>query len=158
MAIRNIIKEGDPMLNKVCRPVEKFDGRLAQLIDDMAETMKEANGVGLAAPQVGVLRRVVVIDVGDDHGLIELVNPEIVEHSGEQECVEGCLSSPGQYGITKRPAKVKVRGFSRSGEPVEVDGEELLATACCHEIDHLNGILFKTHVLRMLDPDEVGGK
>ena len=158
MAIRNIIKEGDPVLYKVCRPVEKFDGRLAQLIDDMAETMREANGVGLAGPQVGILRRVVGVDVGGRHGLDELVKPELVEQSGEQECTEGCLSSPGQYGITKRPAKVKVRAFNRRGEVVEVEGEGLLATACCHEIDHLNGILFKSHVIRMLDPKELDGE
>lgn len=156
MAIRNIIKEGDEILNKVCRPVEKFDEKLAVLLDDMAETMAQADGCGLAAPQVGILRRVVVIDVGD--GVIELVNPEFLEQIGEQECVEGCLSSPGQYGITKRPQKVKVRAQNRKGEYFELEGEELLATACCHEIDHLNGILFKSHVIRMLDPDELEKK
>lgn len=153
MAIRNILKEGDETLLKVCRPVEKFDARLAELLEDMAETMHGADGVGLAAPQVGVLRRVVVIDVGE--GVIEFVNPVIIEREGEQECVEGCLSSPGQYGITKRPAKVKVRAQNRKGEFFEIEGEELLATACCHELDHLDGILFKTHVIRMLDPEEL---
>ncbi len=153
MAIRNILKEGDETLLKVCRPVEKFDARLAELLEDMAETMRGADGVGLAAPQVGVLRRVVVIDVGE--GVIEFVNPVIIEREGEQECVEGCLSSPGQYGITKRPAKVKVRAQNRKGEFFEIEGEELLATACCHELDHLDGILFKTHVIRMLDPEEL---
>ena len=156
MAIRNILKEGDETLLKVCRPVEKFDARLAELLGDMAETMHSADGVGLAAPQVGILRRVVVIDVGD--GVIELVNPVILEKKGEQECVEGCLSSPGQYGITKRPAKVKVRAHDRKGKFFEIEGEELLATACCHELDHLDGILFKTHVIRMLDPEELEKK
>ena len=156
MAIRNILKEGDETLLKVCRPVEKFDARLAELLGDMAETMHSADGVGLAAPQVGILRRVVVIDVGD--GVIELVNPVILEKKGEQECVEGCLSSPGQYGITKRPAKVKVRAQDRKGKFFEIEGEELLATACCHELDHLDGILFKTHVIRMLDPEELEKK
>lgn len=152
MAIRNIVKDGDEILTKVCRPVEKFDDRLATLIDDMIETMHDANGVGLAAPQVGILRRVVVIDVGE--GPIELVNPEFLLQEGEQECVEGCLSFPGEYGITKRPLKVKVRAQDRTGAFHEIDGEELLATACCHEIDHLNGIVFKSHVVRMLDPSE----
>ena len=156
MAIRNILKEGDETLLKVCRPVEKFDARLAELLGDMAETMHSADGVGLAAPQVGILRRVVVIDVGD--GVIELVNPVILEKKGEQECVEGCLSSPGQYGITKRPAKVKVRAQDRKGKFFEIEGEALLATACCHELDHLDGILFKTHVIRMLDPEELEKK
>ncbi len=153
MAIRNIVKEGDETLTKVCRPVDKFDAKLAVLLEDMAETMRSANGVGLAAPQVGILRRVVVIDVGE--GLIELVNPVIIEKKGEQECVEGCLSCPGEYGTTKRPAKVKVRAQDRNGKFFEMSGEELLATAFCHELDHLDGILFKKHVIRMLEPDEL---
>lgn len=153
MAIRNIIKEGDPFLNKVSRPVEKFDKKLGQLLDDMAETMEEADGVGLAAPQVGILRRVIVIDIGE--GPVDLVNPEFLEQSGEQECVEGCLSSPGQYGITKRPMHVKVRAQNRDGEFFELEGEGLLATVCCHEVDHLDGILFKSHVIHMLDQEEL---
>lgn len=153
MAIRNIIKEGDPFLNKTCREVDKFDKKLSILIDDMAETMEKADGVGLAAIQVGVLKRVIVIDIGE--GPIELVNPVFLEQSGEQECVEGCLSSPGQYGITKRPMHVKVRAQNRKGEFFEIEGEELLATVCCHEIDHLNGILFKSHVIRMLDKEDL---
>ncbi|NLJ30022.1 MAG: peptide deformylase [Clostridiales bacterium] len=153
MAIRNIIKVGDPILNKVCRPVEKFDKRLAQLLDDMAETMKESDGVGLAAPQVGILRRAVVIDIGE--GPVALVNPVFLEQSGEQECVEGCLSLPGQYGITKRPKHVKVRAQNRSGEFFEIEGEDLLSTVCCHETDHLNGIIFTSHVIRMLDREEL---
>ena len=152
MAIRNIVKDGDEILTKVCRPVEKFDDRLATLIDDMIETLHDANGVGLAAPQVGILRRVVVIDIGD--GPMELVNPEFLLQEGEQECGEGCLSFPGHWGVTKRPAKVKVRAQDRTGKFYEMEGEELLATACCHEIDHLNGVIFKSHVIRMLDPSE----
>ncbi|MDF2631538.1 MAG: def [Caproiciproducens sp.] len=153
MAIRNIIKEGDPFLNKICHPVTKFDDKLGILLDDMYETMHSADGVGLAAPQVGILRRVVVIDIGD--GPIELINPVFLEQSGEQECVEGCLSSPGQYGITKRPMHVKIRAQNRKGEFFELEGEELLSTVCCHEIDHLDGILFKSHVIHMLDQEEL---
>ncbi len=153
MAIRNIIKEGDPFLNKICHPVTKFDDKLGVLLDDMYETMHSADGVGLAAPQVGILRRAVVIDVGD--GPIELINPVFLEQSGEQECVEGCLSSPGQYGITKRPMHVKIRAQNRKGEFFELEGEELLSTVCCHEVDHLDGILFKSHVIHMLDQEEL---
>lgn len=153
MAIRNIVKDGDPILKKKCRPVEKFDKKLAILLDDMAETMHQANGVGLAAPQVGMLRRVVVIDVGE--GVIELVNPKIVAYSGEQEGVEGCLSFPGEWGLAKRPNYVKVRAQDRNGDEFEIDGEELLARAFCHEIDHLNGVVFKDVADRMLTPAEI---
>ena len=152
MAIRNIVKEGDEILTKICRPVEKFDKRLGILLDDMAETMKD-DGVGLAAPQVGILRRAVVIDVGE--GPIELINPVILEQSGEQEGAEGCLSCPGQYGIVIRPMNVKVRAQNRKGEFFEIEGEELLARAFCHEIDHLDGILFKKHVIRMLTDEDL---
>lgn len=155
MAIRNVILEGDPVLTKKCRPVEKFDAKLAQLIDDMIETMHLKNGVGLAAPQVGILKRVVVIQVDPEGKIFELVNPEIVESSGVQEEVEGCLSCPGEFGITRRPMKVKVRAQDRFGQEHVYEGEALLAKAFCHEIDHLNGILFKTHVIRMLDKDEL---
>ncbi len=153
MAIRNVVKEGDSVLTKKCRPVEKFDAKLAELLDDMADTMHKYNGVGLAAPQVGMLRRVVVIDVGE--GVIELVNPRIIAFSGEQESVEGCLSCPGEWGITKRPDYVKVRAQDRNGEEFESEGRELLAKAFCHEIDHLNGIIFKQKVERMLTPKEI---
>ena len=153
MAIRNIVKDGDPILKKKCRPVEKFDKKLAILLDDMAETMHQANGVGLAAPQVGMLRRVVVIDVGE--GVIELVNPKIVAYSGEQEGVEGCLSFPGEWGLAKRPNYVKVRAQDRNGDEFEIDGEELLARAFCHEIDHLNGVVFKDVADRMLTAAEI---
>ncbi|MED9970970.1 MAG: peptide deformylase [Ruminococcus sp.] len=153
MALRNIVKEGDEILNKKCRPVQKFDKKLAVLLDDMAETMRAANGVGLAAPQVGILRRVVVIDVGE--GLIELVNPKIIAFSGEQEGSEGCLSFPGQWGIVKRPNYVKVKAQNRSGEEFTVEGRELLARAFCHELDHLDGIVFKSICERMLLPEEI---
>lgn len=153
MAIRNIVKTGDPVLTKVCRPVERFDAKLHQLLDDMYETMVAANGVGLAAPQVGLLRRLCVIDVGD--GPIELINPVILETSGTQNDAEGCLSFPGEFGMVERPNFVKVRAQDRNGEWYEMEGEELLARAFCHEIDHLDGVLFVTKVSRMLDPEEL---
>lgn len=155
MAIRNILtedKDGD-FLHKKCRTVEKFDKRLAVLLDDMAETLHKANGVGLAAIQVGVLRRAVVIDIGQ--GVMELVNPVVVEQSGEQESMEGCLSIPGKWGMTKRPKHVKVRAQDRNGKAFEYEGDDLLATASCHEIDHLDGILFLSHVTRMLTEEEL---
>ncbi|MCI8500800.1 MAG: peptide deformylase [Oscillospiraceae bacterium] len=140
MAIRNIVTKEDEILKKKCRPVEKFDERLWELLDDMAETMYQNDGVGLAAPQVGILRRVVVIDAGE--GLIELVNPVIVSSSGRQEEYEGCLSCPGEYGLTKRPKKVTVKAQDRHGKTFTREGEDLLARAFCHELDHLEGILF----------------
>ena len=144
MAIRNILIEGESALYKKCRVVENFDERLSVLIDDMIETMKRAGGVGLAAPQVGILKRVVVIDVGD--GMIELVNPEIISASGEQREEEGCLSCPGQYGITIRPMFVTVKAKNRKGEEVQYSGKALKARAFCHEIDHLDGVLFKSRL------------
>ena len=146
MAIRNIVKDGDPVLRKICRSVISFDEKLATLIDDMLDTMYEANGVGLAAPQVGILRRICVIDVGN--GPIELVNPAIISEEGEQIGDEGCLSIPGQSGSVKRPLRVKVKAQDRNGKTFEVSGEGLLARAFCHEIDHLNGILYKDKVIR----------
>lgn len=145
MALRNIVKVGDPILGKKCREVEKFDEKLATLIDDMFETMYDANGVGLAGPQVGQLKRVVVIDVGD--GPIELVNPEITMAKGEQIESEGCLSLPGKYGLCKRPAKVQVKAQDRNGKWQVFTGEELKARCFCHEIDHLDGILFTSKVI-----------
>lgn len=153
MAIRNIVKDGDSILLKKCRPVEKFNEKLWVLLDDMAETMHAANGVGLAGPQVGLLRRVVVIDVGE--GVIELINPKIVAYSGEQDGPEGCLSFPGEYGMVKRPNYVKVRAQDRNGKEFEIDGRELLARAFCHELDHLDGVVFTSRVSRMLGPDEL---
>ena len=153
MAIREILREDDPVLRKVCHKVEKFDRRLWSLLDDMAETMYEANGVGLAAPQVGICRRVVVIDVGN--GRIELINPEIIRTCGRIEGPEGCLSSPGEYGIVPRPEKARVRAQNRDGEWFEMSGEGLLARAFCHELDHLDGKLFKDLALRMMYPEEL---
>lgn len=146
MAVRNIVEKGDPILRKISRSVLNFDEKLATLIDDMIETMHNADGVGLAAPQVGILRRICVIDVGD--GPIELVNPVIVKEEGEQVGSEGCLSVPGQSGIVKRPMKVTVKAQDRKGNTFEISGEELLARAFCHEIDHLNGILYVDKVIR----------
>lgn len=155
MAIRNIVLEGDPILSKKCRVIENFDERLAQLIDDMIETMRLNNGVGLAAPQLGMLKRVVVVQVDRDEPAIELVNPEIIEAEGTQEEAEGCLSCPGEYGITKRPMRVKVKALDRLGKEHIYEGEALLARAFCHEIDHLDGILFKSHVVQMLDVSDL---
>ena len=157
MAKLQIVKEGDPVLRKVSRPVTEITPRILTLLDDMAETMRAANGCGLAAVQVGVLRRVVVIET-EESGLIELINPEIIAESGVQEEGEGCLSVPGKWGITRRPAKVKVRAMDRHGKIVEYKGSDLLARAFCHEIDHLDGELFidPKHLVRYLDPDEVG--
>ena len=154
MALRNIVTVGDPVLTKKCRPVVKFDDRLAQLIDDMKETMRNANGVGLAAPQVGVLRRLVVVDVGDE--IVELVNPEIVSKSEEvQTGVEGCLSLPGEYGVVTRPMYVTVRAQDRNGDWYEYDGEELVARCFCHEIDHLDGYMYTEIAEKMLTPEEL---
>lgn len=132
--------ERDEVLRKKARPVERIDDRILTLLDDMAETMYNAEGVGLAAPQVGILRRVVVIDVGE--GIIELINPEIIEQEGEQVAIEGCLSIPGLSGMVKRPARVVVSALNRHGERIEIEGIDLLARALCHEIDHLDGILY----------------
>lgn len=145
MALRNIVKLGDPILNKTSRKVEKFDDKLAALIDDMLETMYSANGVGLAAVQVGILKRVVVIDIGE--GPMELVNPEITMKDGEQQESEGCLSLPGKYGVTSRPQKVQVKAQDRNGKWQVFTGEDLKARAFCHEIDHLDGILFTSHLV-----------
>ena len=141
MAKLNIVKLGDETLRKVCRPVEKITPRILTLLDDMAETMHEAGGVGLAAPQVGVLRRIVVIEV-EEGQLIELINPKIVAYAGEQEAEEGCLSIPGRWGVTRRPMHVTVQAQNRKGETFEMRGTGLLARAFCHELDHLDGKLF----------------
>lgn len=146
MGYREVVKVGDPVLKKTSRKVEKFDEKLARLLDDMKETMYKAEGVGLAAVQVGVLRRVVVMDCGD--GYLELVNPEIISEDGEQEEQEGCLSLPGEYGITRRPAEVKVQAQDRTGKWHIYKGTGLKARCFCHEIDHLDGILFTSKVIR----------
>lgn len=151
MALRNIVKFGDDILRKKCREVTVFDDKLWVLLDDMYETMQQSNGVGLAAPQIGILRRVAVIDVGD--GPVELINPVITSMKGKQREVEGCLSNPGQWGYVTRPAKVKVTAFNRYGKEFKIEGTDLLARALCHEIDHLNGIIFTDLVEEWVDPE-----
>lgn len=153
MAIRNIIKQGDPILKKVCRSVDKFDNRLSLILDDMAETLKEADGVGLAAPQVGIRKRYFIVDTGEK--IVDFINPEIIETRGTQEEMEGCLSCPYDYGITKRPKWVKIKAFNRYGEEFIMEGSDLLARAFCHELDHLNGILFKERAIKMLNEQEL---
>ena len=156
MGLRKILTVKEPCLHKVCRPVEKFDGKLHKLLDDMKETLLDANGVGLAAPQVGILRRVVVVDTGDE--ILELVNPELLETSGEQEGAEGCLSVPGKYGLVKRPNVAKVRAQDRDGNWFEVEGEALIARCFCHEIDHLDGIVYTEVMERFLTEEELNGE
>ena len=160
MAQRMIVKKGDPVLEKHCRPVTEFNVRLHTLLDDMKETLAHANGVGLAAPQVGVLRRAVIVletNVPDDEEeyMIELINPVIVETAGEQTGAEGCLSIPNEFGVVTRPDYVKVRAQDRHGEWFEVEGRGLTARAFCHEIDHLDGVLFIDKAIRMLSPEEL---
>lgn len=160
MALRNILTQDEPALYKKCRPVTDFNPRLHQLLDDMAETLAQANGVGLAAPQVGVLRRAVLVletnvPEGEPEQVIELINPEIVESSGEQDGAEGCLSVPGEYGLVKRPMKVKVRAQDRYGNWFEAEGEGLTARCFCHELDHLEGIVFTSKAERMLSQEEL---
>ncbi len=152
MAIRNIVTLGDDVLTKKCRPVEKFDERLESLVEDLLETLYKSGGVGLAAPQVGVLRRVAVIDI--DEGPIELINPEIISVEGSQTGPEGCLSNPGKFGMVTRPQKVVVRAQDRHGEWHEYVGEDLLARAFCHETEHLDGKMFMEHVTEWIDVEE----
>ena len=153
MAKLKIVKFGDPILRKVSRPVEEITPRILTLLDDMIDTMRAANGCGLAAVQVGVLRRIVVIETPE--GLFELINPVIIKKSGCQESAEGCLSLPGKWGLTKRPNKVTVEATDRNGQRYQLTGEGLLAKAICHEVDHLDGILYTDKVIRMLGADEV---
>ena len=153
MALRKIVEQGDECLTKICRPVEKFDRRLHDLLDDMAETLADANGAGLAAPQVGVLRRLFIVDTGEE--ILECINPELIEKSGEQVGAEGCLSVPGKYGIVRRPNVVKLRAQDRSGEWFEAEGEELIARCFCHEYDHLDGHLYTEIAEHMLTPEEL---
>ena len=155
MGLRKILTDKDPALHKVCRPVEKFDGRLHKLLDDMAETLEQANGVGLAAPQIGILRRVVLVDTGEE--VLELINPTLLETSGEQVGAEGCLSVPGKYGLVKRPNHAKVRAQDRNGNWYEAEGEELIARCFCHELDHLDGIVYTEVMERFLTEEEVAG-
>lgn len=154
MAILNILKDTDPTLRKVCREVSEITPRILTLLDDMADTMRKANGCGLAAPQVGILRRIVVIET-EDSGLIELINPKIVAYSGKQNEAEGCLSVPGRWGIVDRPLHVTVKALNRHGEEIILTGTNLLARAFCHELDHLDGILFTDKAIRMLSRDEI---
>ena len=162
MALRKILTEENPALYKKRRVVTDFNPRLHQLIDDMRDTLDEADGVGLAAPQVGILRRVAIVletnvPEGEEPKLLELVNPEIISQSGEQHEPEGCLSVPGEFGIVKRPEHVKVRAQDRNGNFFEVEGDGLTARAFCHELDHLEGTLFTTKATRMLTPEELQG-
>lgn len=154
MAIRTIREKGDSCLEKVCRPVTEFNARLHQLLDDMADTLAEAGGVGLAAPQVGILRRVCIVE--DEQGeIIELINPEIIKTEGEQTGLEGCLSVPGKYGIVTRPMLVRVRAQDRFGTTFEVEDEELTARCFCHEIEHLDGHMYYEHTDRLYTEDEI---
>lgn len=160
--LREIVKKGDEVLNKKCHPVTRFDDKLHTLLDDMGETLRQADGVGLAAPQVGILRQVVVV-INEDDELIELVNPEIIETSGEQFGLEGCLSVPGRYGFVKRPMVVKVRAQDRDGNTFEVEDQGITARCFCHEIDHLGGHLFdelvdRTYTIEELEAMEAEGK
>lgn len=153
MAILNIVTDEDPILRKVSKPVEQIDARLLTLLDDMKETMKKAGGVGLAAVQVGKLKQVIVIDTGEEQ--LELINPRLISQSGVQEDLEGCLSCPGQWGITRRPMEVEVETMTRTGKLVRHKAQGFLAKAICHEMDHLQGKLFYDQAIRMLTPEEM---
>ena len=153
MALLNIVKEGDPTLRKVCRPVTEITPRILQLLDDMVETLIDSNGAGLAAPQVGILRRIAVVDMGDE--IVELINPEIIAAEGQQQELEGCLSVPDVWGITDRPQKVTVKATNRFGEEFTVTGEDLDARCFCHELDHLDGIVYTEVMERFLTEEEL---
>ena len=153
MGLRKILTDKDPALHKVCKPVEKFDAKLHKLLDDMRDTLIDSQGVGLAAPQIGILRRVVLVDTGDE--ILELINPTMVETDGEQVGAEGCLSVPGRYGLVKRPYYAKVRAQDRDGNWYEAEGEELIARCFCHELDHLDGIIYTEVMERWLTDEEL---
>ena len=153
MALRKILNDQDPALHKVCKPVEEFNSKLHRLLDDMRDTLIESGGVGLAAPQVGILRRVVLVDNGEE--ILELVNPTLVETADEQEGPEGCLSISGKYGLVKRPYYAKVRAQDRNGNWFEAEGEEFTARCFCHELDHLDGILYTQVMERLLTDKEL---
>ena len=155
MGLRKILTDAEPALHKVCRPVENFDWRLHKLLKDMKDTLIDSNGVGLAAPQVGILRRVVLVDTGDE--ILELINPTLIETDGEQTGAEGCLSVPGKYGLVTRPYYAKVRAQDRDGNWFEAEGEELIARCFCHELDHLDGILYTEVMDRFLTEEELYG-
>lgn len=154
MALRKILTDAESALHKTCKPVTIFDQRLHTLLDDMRDTLIESGGVGLAAPQVGILRRVVLVDVGEEE-ILELVNPTLIEVAGEQEGPEGCLSVPGKYGLVKRPYYAKVRAQDRDGNWYEAEGEELIARCFCHELDHLDGIIYTEVMERFLTEEEL---
>ena len=154
MALRKILTQGDPTLGKVCRPVEKFDERLHMLLDDMKETLAQANGAGLAAPQVGILRRAVVV-VDDQDRMVELINPVLIHTEGEQTGLEGCLSVPGKFGVVTRPEKAAVRAQDRNGNIFEMEGEGIVARCFCHELEHLDGHLFVEHTDRLFTAEEL---
>lgn len=154
MAIRRIVTQGDDRLRKKCREVTDFNQRLHDLLDDMKETLEEAQGMGLAAPQVGVLRRAVVI-VDDDENMLELVNPEMIESSGENTAPEGCLSVPGKWGMITRPGFARVRAQDRYGNWFEAEGEDLMARCFCHEIEHLDGHLYVEHIDHFMTEEEL---
>ena len=153
MALRKILTDAESALHKTCKPVTAFDSKLHTLLTDMRETLIDSGGVGLAAPQVGILRRVVLVDTGEE--ILELVNPTLVETSGNQEGAEGCLSVPGKYGLVKRPYYAKVRAQDRNGDWYEVEGEELIARCFCHELDHLDGLLYTQVMERFLTEEEL---
>ncbi len=153
MGLRKILTDKEPALHKVCKPVTAFDSKLHKLLEDMKETLVDSGGVGLAAPQVGILRRVVVVDLGEE--ILELVNPELIETGGEQQGPEGCLSVPGKYGLVKRPYWAKVRAQDRDGNWFEAEGEELIGRCFCHELDHLDGILYTQVMERFLTDEEL---
>ena len=156
MGLRKILTDEESALHKVCKPVTAFDNKLFKLLDDMAETLIDSGGVGLAAPQVGILRRVVLVDVGEEEpDIIELINPEMVETAGEQYGPEGCLSVPGKYGLVRRPNYAKVRAQDRNGDWYEYEGEELIARCFCHELDHLDGIVYTEKMDRFLTEEEL---
>ena len=156
MALRKILTDKEPALHKVCKPVTAFDDKLHKLLDDMAETLIESGGVGLAAPQVGILRRVFLVDIGaEENEIVEFINPEILETDGEQVGPEGCLSVPGKYGLVKRPYYAKVRAQDRNGEWFEAEGEELIGRCFCHENDHLDGIIYTEVMERLLTEEEL---
>ena len=152
--IKQILQKEDPALHKKCHPITKFDGKLAGLLSDLTDTLKDAGGLGLAAPQIGILRRVCVV-MDDDESFLELVNPEIVSQEGEQEGFEGCLSLAGMYGIVKRPMKVKIKAQDRTGAEIEYEREGITARCFCHEIEHLDGHMYYEHTDRLFNEDEV---
>ena len=153
MGLRKILTDKEPALHKVCKPVTSFDWRLHKLLEDMKDTLIDSGGVGLAAPQVGILRRVVLVDTGEE--ILELINPELIETDGEQVGAEGCLSVPGMYGLVKRPYWAKVRAQDRDGDWFEAEGEELIARCFCHELDHLDGIIYTEVMERFLTEEEL---